>query len=120
MALSASYRKAGPSDDPPMPTTTTFLSTLPVAPRCSPLRTRSAKASTASRTSCTWLGFGFGLRFGLGLGFGFGLGVHLRDDVDAAHLELLAARRAQRHVQHGPPLRVVDLLARGHGSDLTL
>ena len=103
-----------------MPTTTTFLSTLPVAPRCSPLRTRSAKASTASRTSCTWLGFGFGLRFGLGLGFGFGLGVHLRDDVDAAHLELLAARRAQRHVQHGPPLRVVDLLARGHGSDLTL
>ena len=46
--------------------------------------------------------------------------MHLRDDVDAAHLELVAARRTQRHVQHGPPFRVVDLLACGHRPDLGL
>ena len=44
-------------------------------------------------------------------------GVHLRHDVLAVDDDRRALRRAQRHVQHGPILGDVDLLAAEHGVD---
>ena len=84
----------GPRSDPPMPMLTTLRIGLPVCPVQAPL----AHAIGEVRHPVEH-------------------GVHLGHDVLAVDQDRRAARRAQRHVEHGPFLRDVDLLAAEHGVD---
>ncbi len=77
-----------------MPMLTTLRMRLPVWPFQSPLRTRLEKSAMLVEN-----------------------GVHVGDDVLAIDHDGRTARRAQRHVQHGPVLRDVDLVAAKHRVD---
>ena len=74
-----------------MPTLTTLRIGLPVWPRHSPERTRSAKVAHPVERL-----------------------VHLLDDVDAVDDERAVARHPQRHVEDGAVLGDVDVLAGEH------
>ena len=77
-----------------MPMLMTLRMRLPVWPFHSPLRTRSAKSAILSSTACT-----------------SGTTFSPSTTIDRA------ARRAQRHVQHGAVLGDVDLVAAEHRVD---
>ena len=77
-----------------MPMLTTLRMRLPVWPVQAPPRTRSEKSAMRSSTACT-----------------------CGHDVLAVDHDRRAARRAQRHVQHGALLGDVDLLAPEHRVD---
>ena len=90
-ACSASYAMAGPRSEPPMPMLTTVRMRLPVVPS----HDAGADAVAEGRHAVEH-------------------GVHLGDDVDPVDDQRRRARHAQRDVEHGAVLGVVDVLAGEH------